>query len=130
MLYRKAPPSPPRLLLRIVVTAGAGALLGAAACSSSSNGGTGAMPGVVPNPTDSGDDMAEASTIVTGVMPSYPDARACGGGPCGSIVMPQGDAGDAGDLEADAPSDVETADATDDVAHCGGVCGVIVHPDQ
>jgi hypothetical protein len=139
MLYRKAPPSPPRLLLRIVTTAGAGALLGVAACSSSSNSGGSGIMGVVTNPSDSGgDDLgSEASTIMTGVMPSYPDARACGGGPCGSMIMPPGDAGetgdasiasdasDASDLAADAPSDAAIVE-TDAIAHCGGVCGIVV----
>jgi hypothetical protein len=47
--------------------------------------------------------------------------------------MPTGDAGDASDDAApntmgDAVSDAEIV--ADDVAHCGGVCGVIIHTDQ
>jgi hypothetical protein len=135
MLYRKAAPNPPRLLLRIAATAGAGALLGAVACSSTSSGSVAAPP------TDSGDqgdvDMSGSSSsggsgsmpIVTGVLPSpHPDAAGCGGGPCGVMVRPPDDAGDASDLAPDAVSDAEIA--PDDVAHCGGVCGVIVHLDQ
>jgi hypothetical protein len=52
----------------------------------------------------------------------------CGGGPCGVMVRPPDDAGDASELAPDAVSDAEIA--PDDVAHCGGVCGVIVHLDQ
>jgi hypothetical protein len=128
MLYRKTPPSPPRLLLRIVATAGAGVLLGAAACSSSSQA-TSSMP---TGPEGGDDAESEASTIVTGVLPSYPDATACGGHPCGSIVMPPGDAGEVSDHDQPGDADDLATDATDagNIAHCGGVCGVIVHPDQ
>ena len=59
----------------------------------------------------------------------YPDASGpCSGHPCGVMVRPPDDAGDASDLAPDAVSDAEIA--PDDVAHCGGVCGVIVHLDQ
>jgi len=131
MLYRKSAPTPPRLLLRIAATAGASALLGAVACSSSSSGSVPAAP------TDAGDqgdvDMngssssgGSGSPIVTGVLPSpHPDASGpCGGHPCGSMIMPADDAGDEGNVVSDAEI------APDDVAHCGGVCGVIVHLDQ
>jgi hypothetical protein len=137
MLYRKAPPIPPRLLLRIVATAGAGALLGMAACSSSSSNGVGPSP-----PTDAADETElDASRIVTGLVANPPDATLpCGGGPCGSVALPP-DGGDAGGLVPDADgeaspleasldgsdADVESPDA---IAHCGGVCGVIVHVDE
>jgi len=65
--------------------------------------------------------------IVTGILPN-PTPGPCGGGPCGVMVRPPDDAGDASDLAPDAVSDAEIA--PDDVAHCGGVCGVIVHLDQ
>jgi hypothetical protein len=66
--------------------------------------------------------------IVTGVLPNpHPDASGpCGGGPCGTIALPASDAGDASD-DAVAVSDAEIVQ--DDVAHCGGVCGVIIHVD-
>jgi hypothetical protein len=131
MLYRKAAPTPPRLLLRIAATAGAGALLGAAACSSVGEPhGLVPMPnGLVANPpadaADQGD--SEGTPIMTGVLPN-PNPGPCGGGPCGTIALPAADAGDAGETAPDAVSDAEIA--PDDVAHCGGVCGVIVHLDQ
>ena len=137
MLYRKAPPTPPRLLLRIVATAGAGALLGMTACSSSSSNGVGPSP-----PTDAADEAEfDASPIVTGLVANPPDATlACGGGPCGSVALPP-DGGDAGGLVPDADAEASPVDASfdgsdasvdspDAIAHCGGVCGVIVHVDE
>jgi hypothetical protein len=61
-----------------------------------------------------------------------PNPGPCGGGPCGSVALPTGDAGDASDNVPDAVSDaVSDAEIVqDDVAHCGGVCGVVVHLDQ
>ena len=130
MLYRKASPRPPRLLLRIAATAGASALVGVAACSSSSDSPSSRLTGSVVSPPadDAGDAASNPVTIMTGIM-ANPDATACGGGVCGSVVMPQ-DGGDAGDFAPDAENDAESMDATDDVTHCGGVCGVIVRPDQ
>ncbi|HTB73970.1 MAG TPA: hypothetical protein VK762_12035 [Polyangiaceae bacterium] len=138
MLYRKAPPSPPRLLLRIVATAGTSALVGAVACSSTSSGSIAIMPS---------DDASDASNAVMGfgAYPCYEDASACGdaaglitnpddggpcnGGPCGAVIMPGDDAGDAGEPPMDASSDGESLDAVDEgTVHCG-VCGVIVHID-
>jgi hypothetical protein len=130
MLYRKAAPNPPRLLLRIAATAGAGALLGAAACSSVGEPhGLVPMPnGLVANPpTDAADQGDSTGTpITTGVLPN-PNPGPCGGGPCGVMVRPPDDAGDVAP-DSGAVSDAEIA--PDDVAHCGGVCGVIVHLDQ
>ncbi|HTB72593.1 MAG TPA: hypothetical protein VK762_05100 [Polyangiaceae bacterium] len=129
MLYRKASPRPPRLLLRIAATAGASALLGVAACSSSSDSVAPSGAVVSPPADDAGDAASNPVTIMTGIM-ANPDATvACGGGPCGSVVMSQ-DGGDAGDFAPDAENDAGSMDATDDVTHCGGVCGVIVRPDQ
>ncbi len=146
MLYRKVPPSPPRLLLRIVATAGTGALLGAAACSSTSSGSI-AGGSITNMPSD---DASDASNAVMGfgAYPCYEDASACvdaagpitnpdeggpcNGGLCGAVgmIMPGGDAGDAGEPAMDASSDGESLDATDDgTVHCGGVCGVIIHID-
>ncbi len=141
MLYRKASPTPPRLLLRIVATAGAGALLGMAACSSSSSNGVGPSP-----PTDAADEAEfDASS---GSVTNPPDATLpCGGGPCGSVALPP-DGGDAGGLVPDADAEASPVDASfdgsdasfdgsdasvdspDAIAHCGGVCGVIVHVDE
>jgi hypothetical protein len=129
MLYRKAPATPPRLLLRIVATAGAGVLVGVAACSSSSD--SAAPPGVVVSPPgdDAGDAASSPTTIMTGIM-ANPDATVgCGSEPCGFVAMPQ-DGGDAGAFAPDAENDAGMTDAADDVVHCGGVCGVIVRPDQ
>jgi hypothetical protein len=142
MLYRKAAPNPPRLLLRIVATAGAGALLGVAACSSSSSSGsTPLLPG---DAADQGD--FDANQIMTGVLPENPDATlACGGGPCGIMVLPHpdGSAGSASDAGGDAPADgVDDATADADLSdgttkdggeagaslHCPPICGVVVHP--
>jgi hypothetical protein len=137
MLYRKAPPTPPRLLLRIVATAGAGALLGMAACASSSSN------GVVPSPPSDAADEAEldATPIVTGLVANPPDATLpCGGGPCGSVAFPA-DGGDAGGLVPATDAEASPLDASldgsdanvespDAIAHCGGVCGVIVHVDE
>ena len=143
MLYRKASPTPPRLLLRIVATAGAGALLGMTACSSSSSNGVGPNP-----PTDAADEgvnlgvdggVADLDAFMG--LVAYPDATlACGGGPCGSVALPP-DGGDAGGLVPDADAEASPVDASfdgadtgvdspDAIAHCGGVCGVIVHVDE
>ena len=143
MLYRKVPPSPPRLLLRIVATAGTGALLGAAACSSTSSGSI-AGGSITNMPSDD----ASNAVMGFGAYPCYEDASACvdaagpitnpdeggpcNGGLCGAVgmIMPGGDAGDAGEPAMDASSDGESLDATDDgTVHCGGVCGVIIHID-
>lgn len=81
-------------------------------------------------PDDGGQGDAAMVPITTGVVPN---PGPCGGGPCGSMALPTGDAGDASDDAApntmgDAVSDAEIV--ADDVAHCGGVCGVMVHIDQ
>jgi hypothetical protein len=107
MLYRKSSPKPPTLLLRIVATAGASALLGVSACSD--------VMGVVP---DAG-----------GVVPDAGEAgnpSPCGGGPCGSVVMPP-DGGEAGVVGGGI---VVSPDAGADAqGPCGGhVCGVLVMP--
>ncbi len=145
MLYRKAAPNPPRLLLRIVATAGAGALLGVAACSSSSaNGSSPIVPAA--DAADNGD--LDANQIITGVLPSHPDATVlpCGaGGVCGLMVLPHdGDVGDEaspGESDAgaeagnDAAADAEIPDSGTHEApdggimlHCPPICGVVVHP--
>jgi hypothetical protein len=122
MLYRKTAPTPPRLLLRIVATVGAGALLGVAACSSSTS--SGSVPSAPTDAADEADFVDSAGSIAN---PFLDATLPCGGGPCGSVAhLP--DAGDGGDLPPDA-SDTGV-DAPDDVTHCGGVCGVIVRPDQ
>ena len=120
MLYRKAAPTPPRLLLRI---AGAGAVLGAVACSST--GAAGLVPSPVSGPPADAADQGDSDIgpVVTGLLPNP-----CGGGPCGSIASPPDDAGDASDAATDALRDAEVV--PDDVAHCGGVCGVVIHLDQ
>jgi hypothetical protein len=141
MLYRKAPPTPPRLLLRIVATVGAGALLGMAGCASSSSNGVGPNP-----PTDAADEALNLGVDGGGAdldvfMGLVGDATLpCGGGPCGSVALPP-DGGDAGGLLPDADADASPVDASfdgsdasvdspDAIAHCGGVCGVIVHVDE
>jgi hypothetical protein len=135
MLYRKASPTPPRLLLRIVATAGAGALLGMTACSSSSSNGVGPSP-----PTDAADE-AEFDAF-SGSVTNPPDATLpCGGGPCGGLIILPQDGGDAGAPASDADAEASPEDASPDaadasvdspdaIAHCGGVCGVIVHVDE
>jgi hypothetical protein len=156
MLYRRTPPNPPRLLLRIVATAGAGALLGVAACSSSSD--SAGPPGVAGfPPADAADDgESDANQIMTGIV-ANPDATiGCGGslGVCGSVGYIPQDGGEDANPDATGPCgespcpmidggilvmpydggegivDAAILDATEDVAHCGGFCGVIVHPDQ
>jgi hypothetical protein len=91
------------------------------------------LNGVVPNMASDASDQGDAdmTPIVTGVVPNH---GPCGGGPCGSVAMPTGDAGDASDDAApntmgDAVSDAEIV-ADDATTHCGGVCGVIIRPDQ
>lgn len=60
---------------------------------------------------------------------SYPagDAEAGDAGDSGDV----GDSGDAaGDAESAGDTGAGSSDATDDVTHCGGFCGVVVHPDE
>jgi hypothetical protein len=132
MLYRKVAPNPRRLLLRIVATAGAGALLGVTSCASSEqhgllpeapqdaavDGSSACHPcGSLANPPD--DAEADASQVTPmGFVP-------CPTGVCGSAPYSP----DGGDAGAEAGPDAEALDAADDVVHCGGVCGVIVHID-
>jgi hypothetical protein len=111
--------------------------MGMAACSSSAVNGLG--PGT---PLDAADEPEfDASPFVTGLPANPPDATLpCGGGPCGSLALPP-DGGDAGGLVPDADADGSPVDASlngsdasvdspDAIAHCGGVCGVIVHVDE
>jgi hypothetical protein len=114
MLYRKSSPNPPTLLLRIVATAGAGALLGAAAC-----GGSTAMGSIAIPDSDAGRDAAG---------PGLP--APCNGGPCGSVVMPTTDSGEAGFVGFVGGGVVVNPDSgSDSQVPCnGGPCGVVVMP--
>jgi hypothetical protein len=119
-----------------VASAGTSALLGAAACSSTSSGSIAIMPsdaasdasnavmGFGPFPCD---NDPSACVDAAGLITNPDDGGPCNGGPCGVVIM---SGGDAGELAMDASSDGESLDATDDgTAHCGGVCGVIIHID-
>jgi hypothetical protein len=144
MIYRKAAPNPPRLLLRIVASAGAGALLGVAACGpSDAPGSIVSVPHASDAATDAevdGDQFAAGFCCgsVVGAPPGIsPDGGILSYPADGGILSYPADAGDAGD-SSDAPGDAESlgdtgagsSDATDDVTHCGGFCGVVVHPDE
>jgi hypothetical protein len=135
MLYRKAAPNPPRMLLRIV--ASTGALLCVTACESQQISGLSVLPSDAATDAEvDGDQFCCGSTI--GVPPG-PDAGILSfpPGPDAGILSFPPDAGDAGD-SSDVPGDAESlgdtgagsSDATDDVTHCGGFCGVVVHPDE
>jgi hypothetical protein len=110
MLYRKSSPHPPTFLLRIVATAGAGALLGATAC-----GGSSTMGSIAIADSGSGNDAGNG-----GVPP-----RPCGGGICGSAVMPP-DSGEVGFIDSDTAYPDSWVDSP---GPCnGGPCGSVVMP--
>ena len=123
MIYRKLPSRPPRLVLRIAaVGAAAAAGFGAAGC----NDGPAILGVVYVSPSGDLDAASPGSPDVVDEEPAVPatpvglvampEGGPCNGGPCGTVVMPDADAGQSEDADARAPL-------------CGvGFCGVVVMP--